>query len=243
MSANTIIILKSGFTGSEAYEEAVRTHGLTPLTESILRAEDLGADYVCVQGDAALVFTSAQGVETFARHHTGRSMPAYAVGDNTMQALQAAGFTNVGSAQGDALDLAALLLEKAESFRSKPLFYIRAEQISHDLRGILAQKNINLSEIIAYRMIEAEKLSLKLLHAVDKRDIKAVLFFSARGASNFCSLIQQYDRESLFKNVKALCIGPSVVQSVSVLPFSDVRTSLTPDRDGMLRLIEHISIE
>lgn len=238
MTANTIVLLKTDTGDNAGYEGIVRNAGFDILIEPILTPAYLDADYQAIQTGSVLIFTSAHAVHALARQYLARAHKVFAVGQNTAQIAKDYGFMDIETAQGDALDLAALLIEKAADLRLTHLVYVRAEVVSHDLRVILAEKNLKITEIIAYRTVEAEKLSIKLLHALDNRVVRGVLFFSARGAACFVNLVQQYGRESRMKGVKALCIGPSVVQSVSVLPFDAVQVAPVPDRDGMKSLID-----
>ncbi len=241
MTTKTIVILKSDTGDVQVYGDMVRSYGFDALVEPILTAEYLHSDFQTIERGSVFIFTSAHGVYALARQYAGRNHKIYTVGTNTAQAAQDCGFMDIETAQGDSLDLAARLMEKADQLRLTPLVYVRAEIVSHDLKVILAEKGLKMSEMIAYRTVEAQKLSIKLLHALDNRVVKAVMFFSARGADCFSNLVQQYGREARMKGVKALCIGPSVIKSVSVLPFDAVLVAPTPDRDGMKNLIDTVA--
>jgi uroporphyrinogen-III synthase len=238
----TIVVLKTEGVGCDAYAEAICAKGFNALVESVLGIDYLNTDFPSLRPDTALVFTSAHGVESFVRYNSGRDHPVFAVGDNSAQAALSAGFTNVISAQGDVRDLADVMIKLSEKTPLISPIYVRAEDISYDFKEILREKGINMREIIGYRAVEVEKLSIKLLHALDNNEIKAVMFFSARGAECFSSLIQQYGRVTRLKSAKALCIASSVVKSVSVLPFETIQIANRTDRHGMMELIDNFSI-
>jgi uroporphyrinogen-III synthase len=120
---------------------------------------------------------------------------------------------------------------------------VRGADISTDLREILKKSGIFIGEIVAYAAHPIEKLSHSLLKSLDNREFEAVMLFSARGGAHFAALMEQYDRAVRLKQTKALCLSEAVLQSVSVLPFQKALVAGTPDRHGMLELIETISVK
>ncbi len=242
MSENLVAILKSSGDGDSLYDEAVRKAGFVPLFEPMLKIEYIRMELPEIKEDTLLIFTSAHGVESFVRCHAARTNPVCTVGDDTAQAAKLARFENIVSAKGDGHALSELLIQRhAQTPLISPI-YVRATEISYDLASNLYEKGIFLQEIVGYQAHNVQNLSIKMLQALDKGKIKAVLLFSARGAQCFADLIEQYGRQNRLKAVQALCIAPSVLKSVSVLPFKDIQIAKSPDRHGMMELIENISI-
>ncbi|PZO86082.1 MAG: hypothetical protein DI626_07030 [Micavibrio aeruginosavorus] len=237
----TVAVFRTPGEGQDDLAAKIKACGFEPLFEPILQVEFTDSP-IQTDNDRPLVFTSAHGVGAYAKAvPEGRGNPAYVVGDNTAEAAMSAGFTDIKNAQGTGDDLAALLEAGLSGQNVRPL-YVRAENISVDLTVMMAARGIVMDEIVAYRTVPAESLSLNLLRKLDKREVAACLFFSRRGAETFTSLVQQYDRAYALRTTKALCIGEGVVESVSVLPFAQTLVSQTPDRDGMMELVEKISV-
>lgn len=240
MSADRLVILRQPEDSAD-YEEAARERGFIPLVEPMLTIQHLDADYTHTGLATPLIFTSAHGVQAFCGRSQSRGNPVYTVGHNTADEARRQGFTQVETAAGTGDDLAALLARPENSFPEPPV-YIRAVEISKDLKGILSVNGVNIDEIMAYRADAVEKLSISLLRGLDNREINAIAFYSARGAAIFAELIEQYGRVSRLKAVKALCISTHVLHSVSVLPFSGTLVAETPDRYGMIRLLDDLSV-
>lgn len=240
MSVRTIVITKTE-EDSAAYNEAVMAAGFTSLLEPILNVEYLDADFDDVTSDVPLVFTSSYGVRAFAQKCENRGNPVYTVGRSTAETARILGFSSIECAAGNADDLIELLLQRQTTGLTSPI-YVRADEISKDLRVVLAKNSMNMSEIIAYKTIPAENLSLNLLKSIDRSEIYAVMLFSNKGARIFGELIEQYGRTFRMKGIKALCISDSVVESVSVLPFQQAIVAGTPDRHGMMELLDKISV-
>lgn len=236
MRAKTIVIARTPEDGDEL-EQAVRAAGYTPLVEPVLTVEHLDTAFPALEGDEALIFTSANAVRALAAKTSVRSNPVYTVGRNTADEARQQGFTNIETAAGKVEDLAEMLKNPVKSALISPI-YVRGEQISQDLAKILGENGLKCREVVIYRTKSAESLSVNLLQGLDNREIAAVMLFSSKGAEVFTGLVEQYGRESRLRQTKALCISEVVVKFVSVLPFREILVSDKPDRYGMMKLLE-----
>jgi uroporphyrinogen-III synthase len=240
MKRRKIVLLRSEDENTEMADFIV-SKDFEPLTEPILIINDLEADYSPIKKGSPLIFTSAHGVRVLANHVKERDNPVYAVGRNTEAAARQEGFFQVETGEGGVENLADMLVSSLKDTKETPV-YIRAADISHDLRRILHQKGVSIAEITAYSAEPAQNLSLSLLQSLDRREVGAILFYSKRGGEVFSGLIEQYARSVRLKSIKALCISEAVLQSVSVLPFRQCLVAPTADRHGMMKLVEEISV-
>jgi uroporphyrinogen-III synthase len=240
MSLKQILITKTADDSTDI-SEAVRKAGFEPLWEPMLEIEYIEEGWPDLRPDVPLIFTSSHSVQAFALYNEGRAHPVYTVGRNTADTARSQGFADIRVAAATAEDLAELLSRLPEKDLISAI-YIRAEDVSRDLRQILIKNGVGIAEFTGYRANPVENLSLNLLKSLDNREIYAVMFFSNRGAQVFAELSEQYDRTSRLKPIKALCISDSVLKSVSVLPFQQALVARTPDRYGMMELLENISV-
>lgn len=240
MRAKRIVITKTQDDSTEL-AEAVRKAGFDPLFEPMLEIDHVEDGWPDIAPNAPLIFTSSHGVRAFANASPCRSHPVYTVGTSTAETARFLGFSNVATAAGTAQDLAEMLtlLPKIDLISA---IYVRAADISQDLRQILAKNDLFIDEFVGYRANPVENMSLNLLKSLDNQEIYAVLLFSNRGGRIFAELVEQYGRAVRLKPTKALCISDSVLQSVSVLPFQRGLIARTPDRYGMMELLEGISV-
>lgn len=176
---------------------------------------------------AGLVFTSAHAPRFFpAAVHP--DIPVYTVGDHTAQAAQAAGYHNVQSASGDLNDL-----EKMISGLPGNFLYVRGMDISRPPHQVM-------DDVIVYQAVKTTALSPAGLAFLDEGAISYAMFFSARTAAVFTEIIRASAKEARIKGIRALCIGPGMVESLSVLPWQGIEVAATPDRHGMLALLPKI---
>lgn len=240
MSARKILITKTEDDSTEL-AVAVRKAGFEPLFEPMLTIEYMQEDWPEIGESTPLIFTSSHGVHSFARVNAGRAHPVYTVGTSTAETARLLGFSNVATAAGTAQDLAEMLTLLPKTALISAI-YVRAADISQDLRQIFAKNEVYIGEFTGYKANPVENLSLNLLKCLDNREIYAVLLFSNRGGRVFAELVEQYGRAVRLKPTKALCISDSVLKSVSVLPFQRGLVARTPDRYGMMELLEGISV-
>jgi len=241
MSAKKILITRTE-SGDAELADAITAAGFEVLCEPMLSIEFLKGELPEIVDGDALIFTSSHGVQAFAQLSDGRDHPLYVVGRGTAEKACALGFERIMQAAGTVEELAGLIAQTPEKDLISPV-YVRAEDISRDLKGILAKKGLNIAEFTAYKAVPAEKLSLNLLKSLDNREINAVMLFSNRGGRVFAELMEQYDRTVRLKSTRVLCISPTVLESVSVLPFQQSHIAKTPDREGMLDLLDRISVK
>lgn len=238
MSGKTIVICRPQ-EDSEELAAAVAANGFHPLIEPILNIKYLQADFSEISPNELLVFTSANGVKAFVHGSDERGNPVYTVGRNTADEARQAGFTRVETAVGTVDDLVEILLKVCAETDTE-ILYVRGEEISKDLKSTLSKHGVVCRELTAYRSVPAGNLSLDLLKALDAKEVAAVMLFSAKGGGVLADLIEQYGRAHKIRTTKALCISGAVLQSVSVLPFGGSLVADTPDRYGMIKLLEQL---
>lgn len=236
-----IIVIARTIENSADLVQAVEGLGFTPLVEPVLAIDYVDNGWPEIAAGRTLIFTSANGVRAFARKSDERDYLVYTVGRNTAEEARKCGFGLIESAEGTVEDLAELLLDAPQTALRSPI-YIHGEDVSQDLPAILLQKGLKIEKFTGYKANSAQNLSINLLKALDDRAVRGIMFFSARGGRAFSELVEQYGRMRRLRATKALCLSESVLKSVSVLPFQQTLVADRPDRYGMMRLLEQISV-
>lgn len=182
----------------------------------------------------ALVFTSANAVRAFCHNSAERNLAVFAVGDYTALEARAAGFEKIANASGNIDDLAKLL---AQAPSDKPYLYIRGEHISKKLE--ITNANIAIEEAVLYHTEKKREISDHSLSLLVEGAFSHILFFSRRTAEGFIDIAQgQEGLSEGLKSSKALCLGTSMVECLTVLPWADVQVAGHPTRQGMLALLD-----
>lgn len=184
-------------------------------------------------GYSALIFTSANAVRAFTLKSVRRDIMAYCVGDNTLQAVREAGFDHYKSAQGKVSDLIKML--EKESIEGK-ILYVRARDVAHPL--VVEGKDIE--EIIFYHTEKTKEISQNCLELMSQGVFSYILFHSKRTAEIFVDLVEENGVKNSLNQCEALCLGDSMVECLTNLQWKRIAVAPTPDRQGMLQLLEKL---
>lgn len=185
---------------------------------------------------AGLVFTSANGVRALSNQTTNFDIPVFCVGNQTYDMAVQAGFTNVLNANGTLNDLAELI---STHTASKQYLYVRARDVSNDLTALV--KDVRIEEIIAYHADLIEEISPLSRQIMMRGEVDYILFFSKRTAHAFVQWIkndpQSASIAAALKHTRALCLGDSMVECLSVITWKDIQVAPHPNRQGLLKLL------
>lgn len=173
-------------------------------------------------GAQALLFTSINGVRTFAAASDERTIPLYTVGDATAAASHDAGFADVRSADGAAGDLVALVQRTLDPAAGK-LIHFSGADIAGDIVAELTNAGFAAERHIAYQARAAEVLPDALRQPFD-----LALFHSARAAETFARLGGQGEARA------AACLSPAVAEAVQAAGFQRVIVAPAPREDALL---------
>lgn len=166
--------------GADATAQRLVGMGMRPLASPLLRVVPL-RPRLDLSSACALAFTSPNAVAAFAHLtecETWRRLPAYAVGDATAEAARARGLTDVRSAAGDLIDLAALIIDHPPSGE---LVVLGPREPSGDLPALLAPHGIHARAVAVHATKPAPAAHGRRALAEGRLD--AVLIHSAKAAA------------------------------------------------------------
>lgn len=238
MSGHTILLTRPRLE-SEKLAAEIRAFGLDVFIEPMLEIVPLDVSLPDLTKYQALVFTSANGIEAFSRLSRERSLPVFTVGGTTAARAREAGFRNVKAGESGDVEGLNNILGQARLVAGVPVLHVSGEYTA----GTMAIDNVPVERLVAYRADTAKTLGAECLERLDRHDFAAVVFYSPRTAENFTELILTHARESKTSAIKALCISEAVVKCLRRLPWQDVQIAGTPNRGGMLQLIERLAGE
>lgn len=199
---------------------------VAPLVEIVLHPVPVDLD-----GVAALLFSSANGVAAFVAACADRARPALCVGEMTAAAARAAGFT-ARSADGDVIALAALA---AASWRPGDggLLHVRGRHAAGDLVGALASNGVPARAVELYEQV-AQPLSpaarALLAGAGEGAAGVVVPLFSPRTARILA-------RETAGLDLSGVTVVGLSDAAVTPVPAGRRIVARTPGRAGMLEAL------
>jgi uroporphyrinogen-III synthase len=216
---------------------ALRAQGHDVITAPLLRIEP-AADAKIGEGPwAAILITSANAAHVISKHARVtplRALPVFAVGRRSAQAMGAAGFADVASADGDASDLARLVAARLQP--AAPLLYLAGEDRSGDLAGDLRARGFAVETTMIYRAVAATGLPAAAVEAL-ARGIDGVLHFSRRSAEVFVDAARAAGvLESALKPVH-FCVSVQVAEPLAQAGAADIRVAERPNEAVLIALI------
>jgi len=179
----------------------------------------------------AILATSANGIRALIRRTARRDVPVFAVGPQTAEEASRAGFTDVRSADGDAVALA-----EAAARWAKPeavLLHICGEDAPGTLAGTLAARGFAVRRAVLYGMAAAAELPPEARNALEEGRLDAVMFFSPKTARLFLTLAEGLPIAGL----TAFCISPATAGALASGIFAQVRIADRPNQAAMLALV------
>lgn len=212
--------------GAEATAARVAALGFTPIVDPLLEVAPLDA-VIDLAGVAALAFTSANGVEAFARLSAERDLPVFAVGHATARAAAEAGFEAVSSADGDVQDLARLIA----AARPGPVLWAGAREPAGDLVTLLKAAGVAARGVALYATVERAP-SAETLARLDGP--LTVLVHSPRAARRLAAILGARPGPI----PRLLCLSDAVATPLLALgePGSVARAP-RPDESALLALL------
>lgn len=210
---------------ANATAEILRARGHVPVIAPLLEIRyRAGID---IPSDArAILATSANGVRALAKATSRRDLSVFAVGIQTAEAASLAGFADVSSADGDANDLARLIV--ASNFpKSQMLIHAAGAETRGDIAGALRCEGFSVQTVTLYDAIAAAEIP------VDLGTLDAALFYSPRGAGIFAKLAHGAASDKIL----ACCISAATADALKSLQFREVRVATRPNQENLLALL------
>lgn len=188
-----------------------------------------------LDGVAALLFTSANGVRAFAANAARRDFSVFAVGEASAAAARAAGFADVQAAGGDVDSLAALVQARWRP-QDGILLHAAGATLAGDLQALLQAQDYTVRRIMLYTAEAATALPAPVAAAFAMGIYDAVLFFSPRTAATFVTLVRAAGCAGGATAAVAACLSANVAQAVAELPWRAVQVAARPREADLLSL-------
>lgn len=222
---------------ADAFAHALKGRGFTPVVAPMLVTESVPGTPPAAGPVQGLALTSANGARELATRlavdHPLRTCPVFTVGAATARAAHGAGLGPVTSADGDAGDLAGLIVRQCRP-GAGAILYVRAEDTARDLAELLAPHGLSVQPWVVYRTRQANVLPEPARAFLAGDTGGAVVFFSPRTARTFASLALAADLASQCRVHAAVCLSQAVADPLAGLTWRRLVISDRPDRDGIL---------
>jgi uroporphyrinogen-III synthase len=218
---------------------ALRERGHVVIVAPLLRIEAIADAELGGEPWAAILVTSAKAAAAIAGHQCLPELsrlPVFAVGDRSADAMRGAGFDDVTSADGDALDLARLVAAR----RLKPpgpLLYLAGINRSGDLAGALGEHGFLVRTVAVYRAIIAPGLPRAAVAAL-AQGVDGVLHFSRRSAEAYVAAARRDGLlDPALKKPVHFCLSAQIGEPLAQAGGANIRIAPKPVEAALIGLI------
>jgi uroporphyrinogen-III synthase len=216
----------------------LRAQGHDVIIAPLLRMEPTADAQISEGPWAAVLITSANAAPAVAAHKratTLRALPVFAVGQRSAEAMSAAGFTDVTSADGNVSDLARLVATRLQP--AARLLYLAGEDRAGDLAGDLRARGFAVETTVIYRAIAATGLPVAAAQALAS-GIDGVLHFSRRSAEAYVEAARAAGMVANALKAIHFCLSAQVAEPLAQTGAADIRVAERPNEAALVALID-----
>jgi uroporphyrinogen-III synthase len=217
----------------EGIAEKLRAMGHQPLLAPLLCTDFHDGPEPDFTGIQAILASSANGIRALIRRTTRRDLPIFAVGPQTAEEAQKAGFAVVKNANGDAVALAHATMRWTTP-DAGALMHICGEEAPGTLGEMLTTHGFTVRRCALYAVHPASRLPPETEAALKQQKVDGALFFSPRSARVFCDLAAGLPLATL----TAFCISAVTAGALEGRGFARVVAARAPNQAALLALLE-----
>jgi len=190
-----------------------------------------------------LIFTSVHGIKFFFERFTALKQDIRQLASCSIAAVgpESARFLEKYCLKADKIPAEFNSQKLAESFSKKELsgkkvLIPHAEEGEKEWLDLLTQKGAQLDVVTAYRTKIPEESKVKIENLKNEKEIDLLTFASSSAVKNFVQLLPP-QKQTLFFQIPALCIGPATLKTAQDLGF---QTLLQSDEATLSSMIEKV---
>ncbi len=222
-----LVLITRPLKEAESLANELSALGYETYIEPLLSIDMLPVIWPDPSGFDGAVATSSRGLSAVPVSWLGKSL--LTVGDHTAEQGRRAGFTDIGSACGNAADLEQMI--GGQKGLRRLLHPCGMDGKALHVPGV------EIVRLPVYRADKVDGLSDQLLKLLKTESLAAVLLYSPRTGRAFAELIEKHGCTHGVTSTKALCLSAPVVQSIRRLPWRDVQQADRPDQASMIDLV------
>lgn len=225
---------------------ALRARGHEVLLSPMLRFEPVAFEDDGEIDFDAVILSSANAVRAIEDHPVRARLmllPVFAVGEHTAKIARDAGFTNITTADGDAISLRERIVESAAAGklrRKAALCYLAGADLTRDLGGELGARGFTVVTRTAYRMVPIAGLSDVVSDAFRAGTIDAVMHYSRRSARAYLNAARADGVEISALALPQCCISEAVAGVLRDAGAMQVAAANAPDEKALLDVVDRM---
>ena len=211
----------------------LKAAGYEAILSPALTLESLPGAKLDMDGVRHLIFTSANGVRYFLERQGTGALTVWCVGEATAEAVRQGGGKDVREGDGNAADLARMILASPETLDGA-LLHVANEAAAGDLVATLKKADLDARFAALYRTVPVRTLSPEAASALAMAPRVAVLVHSAKGAAAFCEAAGGID----LSRVVFVAISPAASQPLAGCGARAVVNAAHPNETALMDALD-----
>ena len=213
----------------------LKAAGYDAIPSPALTLENLPDAALEMEGVHHLIFTSANGARYFLARRAVGALTVWCVGEATAAAVRQGGGADVREGDGNAADLAAMILAAPEA-QTGALLHIANEAAAGDLVATLKNAGLDARFAALYRTVPVKRLTQEAARALDTAPRVVVLVHSAKGAAAFRDAAREHD----LSRVVFVAISPAASQPLAGCGARAVVNAAHPNETALMDALDTV---
>lgn len=220
-----------------AFAQILSRHGHEAILAPLMEIRSHPGPEVSLAGVQAVLATSANGIRALAARTSRRDIAVYAVGPQTSEAADNAGFAPVHNAEGNSQALVEFVTRHANP-QAGALLHAAGEETAGAVREDLTARGFQVETLVLYGAYPAASLPPEAVRALTESAANGVMLFSPKSAGIFASLVTSAGLAPRCASITAYCISAATAAALAPVTFGHVAIAATPNQDAMLALLK-----
>jgi uroporphyrinogen-III synthase len=215
----------------------LRARGHSVVIAPLLHVQPIANAEIGAGSWAAVLVTSANAAQAISLHREHKllvEIRAFAVGERSAEAMRAAGFASVASADGNVNDLARVVAAHLNA--PARLLYLAGEERSGDLAGVLRVEGFAVDTVAVYRAVMAEQFPRLAADALAS-GLDGVLHYSRRSAEAYINAARHSDILAKALGPAHYCLSSQVAEPLAAAGATKVGVASRPNEAALHALI------
>jgi uroporphyrinogen-III synthase len=222
---------------ARAFAQLLSRHGHEAILAPLMEIRSHPGPEIAFTGVQAVLATSANGIRALAARTSRRDIAVYAVGPQTTEAAETAGFAPVHNAEGNSQALVEFVARHANP-QSGALLHAAGEETAGAVRESLIARRFQVETQVLYGAHPATTLPPEAARALSESAADGVMLFSPKSAGIFASLVASAGLAPRCASITAYCISAATAAALAPLTFQRLAIAASPNQDAMLALLK-----
>ncbi len=228
-----VILITRAIEHAAATQKDVEALGASTLLDPMMDIQPITGVEPISATTSALIITSRNALVGIKALENAETLPMFIVGKETAALFKAAGFKNIAATAEQSADLPRLIKASVQP-NAGALLHITSEHAHTEFYEPLLDAGFGIDQRLVYTANAVKQFDAATLNALEQSKLAGVLFYSARTADIFNTLITAAGLQGNTKRLRAFCLSDSIAASLDKTAWKSVFVAKSPTHQAMM---------